>query len=166
PRAGWCHTRAEIERAAELDLDFVVLGPVLPTPTHRGMPTLGWDGFAALAREAPLPIFALGGLAHEDLDTAIAHGAHGVALRRGAWIYRPESGHRHFPCRAVRAARLRPCARRFPVRPAPHPVSDMIRSPTRRGRSSCSARSRTGASATLATTRPPCRSADRGRLSA
>ncbi|HET7097629.1 MAG TPA: thiamine phosphate synthase, partial [Casimicrobiaceae bacterium] len=83
--AASCHTRAEIERAAALNLDFVVLGPVLPTPTHRGMPTLGWDGFAALAQDAPLPVFALGGLARGDLDTAIARGAHGVALRRGAW---------------------------------------------------------------------------------
>jgi 8-oxo-dGTP diphosphatase len=83
--AASCHTRSEIERAAELNLDFVVLGPVLPTPTHRGVSSLGWDGFATLACEAPLPIFALGGLARGDLDTAIAHGAHGVALRRGAW---------------------------------------------------------------------------------
>jgi 8-oxo-dGTP diphosphatase len=83
--AASCHTRAEIERAAEMNLDFVVLGPVLATPSHRGMPTLGWEGFAALALDAPLPIFALGGLARGDLDVAIAHGAHGVALRRGAW---------------------------------------------------------------------------------
>jgi 8-oxo-dGTP diphosphatase len=83
--AASCHTRAEIDRAAALNLDFVVLGPVLPTPTHRGMPTLGWSGFAALALDAPLPIFALGGLARADLDTAIAHGGHGVALRRAAW---------------------------------------------------------------------------------
>jgi 8-oxo-dGTP diphosphatase len=83
--AASCHTRAEIERAAALNLDFAVLGPVLPTPTHPGARTLGWEGFAALAREAPLPIFALGGLTHADLDRAIAHGAHGVALRRAAW---------------------------------------------------------------------------------
>jgi thiamine monophosphate synthase len=31
-------------------------------------------------------VYALGGLAHADLDTAIAHGAHGVALRRAAWM--------------------------------------------------------------------------------
>jgi len=91
--AASCHTRAEIERAAGLNLDFVVLGPVLPTPTHRGVAALGWDGFAALARDAPVPIFALGGLARADLDTAIAHGAHGVALRRAAWDERlPDSG--------------------------------------------------------------------------
>lgn len=83
--AASCHMRAEIERAGRLELDFAVLGPVLPTPTHPGAATLGWERFAALAAEAPLPVFALGGLAHDDLDTAIAHGAHGVALRRGAW---------------------------------------------------------------------------------
>jgi 8-oxo-dGTP diphosphatase len=83
--AASCHMRAEIERAAALNLDFVVLGPVLPTPTHPGVPTLGWEGFAAIATDAPLPIFALGGLTRSDLDIAIAHGAHGVALRRGAW---------------------------------------------------------------------------------
>ncbi|MET0682709.1 MAG: thiamine phosphate synthase, partial [Casimicrobiaceae bacterium] len=83
--AASCHTRVEIDRAGALGLDFAVLGPVLPTPSHAGMPTLGWAGFAAIAAEAPLPIFALGGLAATDLPVAIAHGAHGVALRRGAW---------------------------------------------------------------------------------
>jgi thiamine monophosphate synthase len=49
------------------------------------VPALGWDAFAALAADAPIPVFALGGLARGHLDIAIAHGAHGVALRRGAW---------------------------------------------------------------------------------
>jgi 8-oxo-dGTP diphosphatase len=80
-----CHTRADIERAGALDLDFAVLGPVLPTPSHPGGPTLGWDGFAAIAAETSVPIYALGGLDRADLPVAIEHGAHGVALRRAAW---------------------------------------------------------------------------------
>jgi len=83
--AASCHTRAEIAKAGRLGLDFAVLGPVLPTPSHPGAATLGWGRFASIAAEAPLPIFALGGLAHGDLDVAIAHGAHGIALRRDAW---------------------------------------------------------------------------------
>ena len=83
--AASCHTRAEIERAGELQLDFAVLGPVFATPTHPGAPTLQWEGFAAIAAEATLPVFALGGLAGADLDDAVAHGAHGIALRRAAW---------------------------------------------------------------------------------
>ena len=51
----------------------------------RARSPLGWDGFATLTEGAALPIFALGGLSASDLDTAIAHGAHGIALRRAAW---------------------------------------------------------------------------------
>jgi 8-oxo-dGTP diphosphatase len=83
--AASCHTDGEIAKAGALGLDFVVLGPVRPTPTHPGAVPLGWDGFAAIAASTPLPVFALGGLARDDLDTAIDHGAHGIALRRAAW---------------------------------------------------------------------------------
>jgi len=83
--AASCHSRAELERAGELGLDFAVLGPVFATPSHAGAPTLGWERFAALVAETTLPVFALGGLGVADLPSAIAHGAHGVALRRAAW---------------------------------------------------------------------------------
>ena len=83
--AASCHTSGDVARAGALGLDFAVLGPVLPTATHPGAPVLGWDGFAAIAGRASLPVFALGGLTEGDLDIAIAHGAHGVALRRAAW---------------------------------------------------------------------------------
>ncbi len=83
--AASCHTAADVARAGELGLDFAVLGPVLPMPTHPVAAALGWDAFAAIAGTAPLPVFALGGLARNDVDGAIAHGAHGIALRRAAW---------------------------------------------------------------------------------
>jgi len=83
--AASCHTADEIAKAGALGLDFVVLGPVRPTPTHPGARTLGWDGFAATAANTAVPVFALGGLDRGDLHTAIAHGAHGIALRRAAW---------------------------------------------------------------------------------
>jgi 8-oxo-dGTP diphosphatase len=83
--AASCHERMELAQAAALGLDFVVLGPVKATPSHPGAQPLGWHRFAALARESPLPVYALGGLTAADIDDAIDHGAHGVALRRGAW---------------------------------------------------------------------------------
>jgi 8-oxo-dGTP diphosphatase len=46
---------------------------------------MGWACFAALVRGTPIPIYALGGLDHSDLDVALSNGAHGVALRRAAW---------------------------------------------------------------------------------
>jgi 8-oxo-dGTP diphosphatase len=83
--AASCHTHADVMRACALDLDFVVLGPVLPTPTHPGARALGWQGFAHAIEGTGVPVFALGGLAPGDLDVAIAHGAHGIAMRRHAW---------------------------------------------------------------------------------
>jgi 8-oxo-dGTP diphosphatase len=78
-----CHNRAELQRAAELGLDYVLLGPVLPTPTHPEQPGLGWAEFAQLVAETPIPVLALGGMQYADLATAQAHGAHGIAMMRG-----------------------------------------------------------------------------------
>ena len=80
-----CHDREELEKAAALGLDFVVLSPVLPTLSHPGAPTLGWEGFAALAAGMPMPVYALGGLAEKNMEDAWRHGAHGIAMLRGAW---------------------------------------------------------------------------------
>jgi 8-oxo-dGTP diphosphatase len=74
-----CHDAAEIARAVALDVDFVAIAPVLPTLTHPGASTLGWEGLAALCADCPLPAFALGGVAPQDLERARRAGAFGVA---------------------------------------------------------------------------------------
>jgi 8-oxo-dGTP diphosphatase len=83
--AASCHTPQELGHAMAIGLDFVVLGPVKPTATHPGAATLGWDGFAALARGASIPVYAIGGLRPADLDEARRHGAHGLAMISGSW---------------------------------------------------------------------------------
>jgi 8-oxo-dGTP diphosphatase len=80
-----CHDAGEMERAQAVGADLVVLGPVLPTPTHPGAAGLGWAKFAALLTGCPLPVYALGGLMSTDLETAWRHGAHGISMMRGAW---------------------------------------------------------------------------------
>jgi 8-oxo-dGTP diphosphatase len=87
--AASCHTDAELLRACALEVDFAVLGPVLATPMHPDASPLGWERFAQMLAGTRVPVFALGGLRPRDLDTAIAHGAHGIAMRRFAW---PEAG--------------------------------------------------------------------------
>lgn len=89
PPVAWCgascHDEEELARAAELGVDFVVLGPVLPTLSHPGGATLGWGCFAELIRDYPLPVYALGGMEPAHLETAWEHGAHGIACMRAAW---------------------------------------------------------------------------------
>jgi 8-oxo-dGTP diphosphatase len=80
-----CHSTESLRRAEALEVDFAVLGPVKATPTHPGAALLGWDGFAAIAANAAIPIFGIGGLTRADFDAAWSHGAHGLAMIRGSW---------------------------------------------------------------------------------
>lgn len=80
--AASCHGRRELDRAIALGLDFAVLGPVLE---KGGAEPLGWGRFAELVAAAPIPVYAIGGLRPRDLDAAWRHGAHGLAMIRGAW---------------------------------------------------------------------------------
>lgn len=83
--AASCHDATELAHAAELHANFVVLSQVLPTASHPGMPGIGWERFEALTRDYPLPVYALGGMKLDLLDTAMHHGAHGIALLSGVW---------------------------------------------------------------------------------
>lgn len=84
---GWCgascHNSEELYQAEILGLDFVVLGPVLPTQSHPATAALGWQKFADLIRHYPLPVYALGGLGWDDLSISQELGAHGIAMMRG-----------------------------------------------------------------------------------
>jgi 8-oxo-dGTP diphosphatase len=89
PDVNWCaascHSAEELHRAEALGCDFALLSPVLATQSHPGAPHLGWEKFASIAAGSSIPVYALGGLTHDDMQTAWQHGAHGVALLRQAW---------------------------------------------------------------------------------
>ena len=89
PDVAWCgascHNWQELDYAAQLQLDYAVLGPVLPTVSHPGASTIGWGGVRQLTRDYPVPVYVIGGMQPDHLETAWEHGAHGVAMLRGAW---------------------------------------------------------------------------------
>jgi 8-oxo-dGTP diphosphatase len=80
-----CHKKQDLERAADLGLDYALLSPVRATASHPNSEPMGWEKFADLADRAALPVYALGGLTLSDLSTAIEHGAQGIATIRGLW---------------------------------------------------------------------------------
>ncbi len=84
-----CHDSAELRRAAELGADFALLSPVLPTPSHPEARPLGWAGFARLAVEASIPVYALGGMRPGMEAQAWRAGGQGVAGIRGFWGPKP-----------------------------------------------------------------------------
>lgn len=89
--AGWrrvsaaCHDAAQLAQAGRLELDFVTLSPVLATATHPEATPLGWPAFTALAAQATLPVFALGGMRADMLSNARHAGAYGIAAIRVFW---------------------------------------------------------------------------------
>jgi thiamine-phosphate diphosphorylase len=80
-----CHSAAELALAQRLGADFACLSPVLPTRSHPGAPSLGFERFAKLAGDCGIPVYALGGLGPEDLDRVVAAGGYGVAGISAFW---------------------------------------------------------------------------------
>jgi len=83
--AASCHNAQELHLAETLGCDFALLSPVRTTASHPDAPHLGWEGFTAIAARSSIPVYALGGLAHDDMQTAWRQGAHGISLLRQAW---------------------------------------------------------------------------------
>ena len=84
--AASCHSPQDLAQAARLGAEFALLSPVLPTPSHPDAEPLGWSRFAAWVDAAPLPVYALGGMRADLVETAWAHGAQGIAGIRGLWV--------------------------------------------------------------------------------
>ena len=72
-------------RLVDTSNSSTVLSPVLPTQSHPDAELLGWERFAAWADGASIPVFALGGMRPELIETAWQHGAQGIAAIRGLW---------------------------------------------------------------------------------
>lgn len=83
--AASCHDADELRLAAALQVDFAVLSPVAATASHAGVAGRGWPWFAGLVADAPMPVYALGGMRPADVDLARASGGQGVAGIRAFW---------------------------------------------------------------------------------
>ncbi|MEO1014538.1 MAG: thiamine phosphate synthase [Pseudomonadota bacterium] len=57
-----CHSERELRLAADANADAAFLSPVFATRSHPGAAPLGPLRFRRIAAQAPLPVFALGGV--------------------------------------------------------------------------------------------------------
>lgn len=83
--AASCHNAQEMAKAAQLNVDFVILSPVLPTRSHPEAQGIGWGGLREIKQDYPLPVYALGGMQSSELKNAWQAGAHGIAMQRAVW---------------------------------------------------------------------------------
>jgi len=83
-----CHSAEEVRRAAAAGAAYATLSPYAVTASKPGYgPPLPSDEFAGHA----IPVFALGGITPHNARTAVAAGAHGVAVM-GAVMRSPDPG--------------------------------------------------------------------------
>ena len=80
-----CHNTEELNLALYLKADFVVLSPVQKTNSHPEMQALGWQQFSTMLADVSIPVYALGGVSEEDMETAWSYGAQGIAAISAFW---------------------------------------------------------------------------------
>lgn len=73
------HNRRELVAAERVRADLVFVSPVFATESHPGAPSLGRMRFGMLARQARIPIIALGGMTARRAASLRAFGIHGWA---------------------------------------------------------------------------------------
>ncbi len=69
---------AEVEGA-----DYIGFGPLFATPTKPGRPAIGLEEIRRVHAAVALPIFCIGGIKLENLETVIAAGARRVVIVSG-----------------------------------------------------------------------------------
>ena len=81
------HSVDEALQAESGGADFIVCGPVFPTPSKVAYgPPMGVAAFAAICQRVKIPVFALGGIDWLNYQEPLAAGASGIA---GIGLFRP-----------------------------------------------------------------------------
>jgi thiamine-phosphate pyrophosphorylase len=78
------HAVADALAARAAGADYLLAGPVFPTPTHPAAAPLGLVGLGAIVAVG-LPVIAIGGVTAERIESLRAAGAWGAAAIRALW---------------------------------------------------------------------------------
>lgn len=74
-----CHSQQEVAEAVAAAADYVVVGPVFPTPSKPGAAPLGLAALASICRSRRVPVLALGGVDLSNARACLEAGAAGIA---------------------------------------------------------------------------------------
>lgn len=77
------HSFAQAVAAAEEGADYIGFGPLFPTPTKAGRPAIGLEDIRRVHEAVRIPIFCIGGVKRENLETVLAAGARRVVIVSG-----------------------------------------------------------------------------------
>ncbi|MDP0491683.1 MAG: thiamine phosphate synthase [Verrucomicrobiota bacterium JB023] len=76
------HSPAQALAALEEGADYIGFGPLFPTPTKAGRPSIGLEDVAAVQASVgtQIPVFCIGGIKRSNLEEVLAAGARRVVI--------------------------------------------------------------------------------------
>jgi thiamine-phosphate pyrophosphorylase len=92
------HSIAQAVAAEQEGADYIGFGPLFATPTKPGRPAIGLEEIRRVHELVKIPIFCIGGIKLENLDTVIAAGARRVVVVSGILQAADVAGY----CRSIR----------------------------------------------------------------
>jgi thiamine-phosphate pyrophosphorylase len=87
------HSFEQAIAAEKEGADYIGFGPLFATPTKPGRPAIGLEDIARVHAAVSVPIFCIGGIKMENLDTIIAAGARRVVIVSGLLQARDIAGY-------------------------------------------------------------------------
>ncbi len=77
------HSIEQAVAGAEAGADYIGFGPLYPTPTKAGRPSIGLAHIRQVHELVQIPIFCIGGIKLENLEEVVAAGARRVVIVSG-----------------------------------------------------------------------------------
>jgi len=77
------HSPAQAVAAQDVKPDYIGFGPLFATPTKPDYVPAGLEDIREIHRQVPLPVFCIGGIKLENLETVLAAGARQVVIVSG-----------------------------------------------------------------------------------
>lgn len=79
-----CHSVKDAEEAVSLGCTYITAGHIFDTDSKKGRPGRGIDFLSEICSAVSLPVYAIGGIMHDNIDLIRAAGAEGACVMSGA----------------------------------------------------------------------------------
>lgn len=81
-----CHSPADAKEAERLGCTYLTAGHVFDTDCKKGLPGRGIDFLKEVCESVSIPVFAIGGISHENIQSVREAGAKGACVMSSVMV--------------------------------------------------------------------------------
>lgn len=74
------HSVEEAKLAEAMGAHYIIAGHIFPTDCKKGVPPRGLDFLKIICSEVSIPVYAIGGITHNNINSVLNCGAEGICL--------------------------------------------------------------------------------------